>query len=109
MSGIPADPFGRSRLPATFDRAGRVQLVHECASALLRGELPGIEARLFLASALLSWLEHGGRLERDYLQTASPRGSKATAAVLARRHRDERQDLAAGGTVQAGHEQEPRT
>ena len=61
MSGIPADPFGRSRLPATFDRAGRVQLVHECASALLRGELPGIEARLFLASGFESRRGIGAR------------------------------------------------
>jgi len=72
-SSLPADPFGRSRLPATFDRAGRVALLAECAEALLRGELPRAEARLFLASALRGWLRNGGRLgalERDTIEQA---------------------------------------
>ena len=115
MSGIPADPFGRSRLPATFDRAGRVALLAECAEALLRGELPRAEARLFLASALRGWLRNGGRLgalERDFLQVSAPRRSTHTASVLWHRMCDDGSTCRAtadepGATMTPEHEQEP--
>lgn len=82
---LPADPFGRSRLPAGFDRASRVRLIAEAAEALLAGQLPHPAARLFLAGALVAWLRDGGRigaLERDYLKVAAPRRSTATPARL---------------------------
>lgn len=84
-SSLPADPFGRSRLPATFDRAGRVALLAECADALLAGRLPSVSARMFVGSALSSWISEGGRigaLERDFLRVAAPPRSTATPARL---------------------------
>lgn len=82
------DPFGRAKVPRSTSRAGRVSLVAEVARALLEGRLPPAESRLFVAGALLAWLEHGGRvgsLERDHLRTAPPRSSTVTAAELWRR------------------------
>ncbi len=86
MSQAPLhDPFGRARLPATFDRAGRVAPLAEAADALLAGRLPSTEARLFLAGALAGWLAEGGRLgalERDFLHVAAPARSTHTPARL---------------------------
>ncbi len=85
---MPHDPFGRSALPPTFDREGRVRLIAEAAQALIAGALPAAPARLFVAGALLAWLRDGGRvgaLERDYLKVAAPRSSKHTASELWRR------------------------
>lgn len=60
--------LGPGRAPAAFDRAGRIKLLGEAARALQRGELPESDAAIFLSGALLSWLELGGSLERDYLK-----------------------------------------
>ena len=54
------DPFGRSRLPGDFTREGRVKLLAEAFASLLAGELPHPEARMFLASAGMAWLQRGG-------------------------------------------------
>ncbi len=87
-SATPADPFGRAGLPADFSRADRVRLIAECADALVRGELPSVEARLFLGGAIAAWLARGGRvgdLERHYLRIAAPRSSRHTPSELWRR------------------------
>lgn len=82
---IPHDPFGRSSLPAGFDRAERVRLIAEAAAALLRGELPAPAARLFLAGALSAWLREGtrcGSLERDFLRVTPRERSTLTPQRL---------------------------
>jgi hypothetical protein len=66
---------------ADFNRPHRVKLLGEAAQALLRGELPAVEARLFLGGALASWLERGGKLEKDYLRVVKPK-SHVTPAVV---------------------------
>jgi hypothetical protein len=89
------DPFGRSRLPDDFSREGRVALLKEGFEALMRGELPSLEARLFLAGGGVSWLSEGGDLARDYWRVSAPRGSHRRPEVLAREldvMGDERQD-----------------
>lgn len=81
----PHDPFNRSRLPATFDREGRVRLLGEAALDLLEGRMPSTEARMFLGGALLSWLQSAGALgalERDFLQVAAPHRSTMTPGRL---------------------------
>jgi hypothetical protein len=78
------DPFGRtSRPPADLERADRVRLVGQAAQALLRGELPEPAARLFVAGAVLAWLNGDGRdLVRDYLRLRAPNGSRATPQAI---------------------------
>lgn len=88
------DAFG-SRPPAALSRRERVRLLGEAAQALMRGELPDVEARLFLAGGLSSWLAQGGDLLREYWQVKSSRGSHLTApAVWQSLHRDEGDDSA---------------
>jgi hypothetical protein len=82
---LPADLFGRSRLPADFSREGRVRLIAEAAAALLDGRLPDAPARLFLGGALQAWLREGGRcgaLERDYLRVTQRERSRLTPQRL---------------------------
>lgn len=90
------DPFNRSRLPADFSREGRVALLKEAFQALMRGELPPPEARLFLAGGGSAWLAEGGDLVRDFWRVAAPRGSHRRPEVVARELGgligDERQD-----------------
>ena len=53
-------------------------MVAEVAEALQAGRLPAsAEARMFVASAILSYLQSGGSLERDHLRISAPRGSHA--------------------------------
>lgn len=78
------DPFDRSRLPADFSREGRVKLLKEAFSALLRGQMPSVEARMFLAGGGAAWLEEGGDIARDFWRVAAPRGSHRRPEVLAR-------------------------
>lgn len=103
---LPADPFGRSRLPGDFTREGRVRLIAEAARALLDGRLPSAEARLFLAGAIAAWLEAGGRcgsLERDYLRvTGRPRSRLTPQRLLARCERTATDDDEPG-TVEPDH------
>ena len=80
---LPADPFGR--LPATFDREGRVLLIAEVARALLEGRPVDPEAAAYVGSALMGWLEQGGRvgsLEREYLKTCGKARSRNTPARI---------------------------
>ncbi len=79
------DPFGRSRLPASFDREGRVRLLGEIFTDLLEGRMPSVEGRMLLGSAGSSWLEIGGNLERDHLRVTAPHRSTLTPARLWRR------------------------
>lgn len=82
---LPADPFGRSALPAGFSREGRVRLIAEAAEALLDGRLPSAPARLFVAGALQAWLREGGRcgaLEKDYLRVTQRERSRLTPQRL---------------------------
>lgn len=99
-SATPADPFGRAGLPADFSRADRVRLLAEAADALVRGELPSVEARLFLGGAIAAWLARGGRvgsLERDYLRVTQVERSRLTPQrLLARCARTTTGDGAAG-------------
>jgi hypothetical protein len=88
------EAWGQSRAPAGLDRAGRVVLLGRAAQALLRGELPDDESRLFLGSAIAEWLQHGGDLSRDFFQVVKPK-SRHTASYLWRMstvHPDERHD-----------------
>ena len=78
------DPFGRNRLPPDFDRERRIALLGESASALLAGELPSIEERMFLGGALHAWLSLGGSLERDFLRVVKPKSHHTPARVWAR-------------------------
>ena len=75
------DPFGRARLPGDFSREGRVALLGEAFSALLGGELPSPEARMFLASAGIAWLQRGGSLERDFLRVTKPKSHHTPAHI----------------------------
>ena len=79
---LPLDPFGRSRLPADFSRAGRIALLGQACDDLLAGRPLSAEARMFLGSALAGWLSSGGSLERDYLRVRGPAGSHKTPAAV---------------------------
>jgi hypothetical protein len=82
---LPADPFGRARVPRTTTRAGRVALLQELADALLEGRLPSAEARCWFGATVQGWLEGpGGELD-DALGIRAPRGSHHTPQALARR------------------------
>ncbi|MGE0583466.1 MAG: hypothetical protein AB7P31_15190 [Steroidobacteraceae bacterium] len=83
--------LGGARAPRALDRAGRVQLLKECADALLSGRAPSPEASAFLGAAIAGWLARGGSLERRYLRVAQ-RGSHLTAQRLAALIDDERRD-----------------
>lgn len=78
------DPFGRSSLPPDFSREGRVKLLKEAFAALLRGQMPSVEARMFLAGGGAAWLEEGGDIARDFWRVAAPRGSHRRPEVVAR-------------------------
>lgn len=75
------DPFGRSRLPGDFSREGRVKLLAGAFEALMRGEMPSPEARMFLASAGMAWLQRGGSLERDFLRVTKPKSHHTPAHI----------------------------
>src|SRR5438552_14281770 len=80
-----------ARPPAALNRAGRIRLIGEAATALLQDEMPRAEARLFLAGALLAWLTNGGNLERDFFRIVRPK-SHVTPPVIWRQiraHQDE--------------------
>lgn len=84
MRVLPHDPFGRTaRLPLD-DRERRVALIGRAAQALLAGEMPDVEARLFLGGALTGWLEGGGSLERDYLRVVKPKSHVTPRAIWKR-------------------------
>lgn len=51
------DPFNRARLPAKFDRAGRIELIGRAAQYMFAGRLPGQGAAIILASTLLAWVQ----------------------------------------------------
>lgn len=70
------------------ERARRVHLLGTAFDALLAGQLPPADARLFLAGAGRAWLEQGGRLE-DYLKVVAPKGSHLNPKNIWRRLRDE--------------------
>lgn len=76
------DPFNRSRLPGDFSREGRVALIGEFFLAIQEGREPSAEARIFVTSGALSWLESGGDLLRDYWKVKAPAGSHHTPTVL---------------------------
>ena len=78
------DPFNRSRLPQDFSREGRVALLGAAFEALMRGELPSPEARMFLASAGLAWLARGGDLQRDYLRVVKAQSHNTPARIWQR-------------------------
>lgn len=82
MRNPPPDLFGRVNPPPELqtgikdpERARRVRLLAECFEALLRGELPSLESRLFVASGGLAWLELGGSLDGDHWRVRAPNGS----------------------------------
>lgn len=78
------DPFNRNRLPTDFSREGRVMLLKQAFAALLRGEMPSMEARMFLAGGGAAWLEEGGDIARDFWRVTAPRGSHRRPEVVAR-------------------------
>lgn len=107
-AGLCADELARAmgggELPATATREGRVQLLAEAADALVAGRTPSRESALFLAAGVLSWLEHGGDLARDFWRVTRPKSHHTPQffyrQLMARRvHRDERQSVLGGFTV----------
>jgi hypothetical protein len=78
-----------ARPPAGFTREDRVRLIGEAAEALLAGRMPEPAARVFLAGALVAWLENSGDLARDFLRVTKPKSHRTPAAIW-RAHRDER-------------------
>lgn len=77
------DPFGRTRLPGDFSRAGRVALLAEVFRCLIDGTQPSREAAMFCGAGGLAWLQAGGRLgalERDFWRVSAPWRSTATPA-----------------------------
>ena len=98
------------RAPRRYDRAGRVSLLAECAEALLAGREPSREAALFLAGGVLSWLQQGGDLTREYWGVVGPAGSHRTPAHVWRELQNDsssrgEQALDHGGTL--GDESSP--
>jgi hypothetical protein len=79
---LPLDPFGRTAAPAGFTREDRVRLIGAAAEALLHGRLPDPPARLFLAGAIIGWLQRGGSLEGDFFRVTAPAGSHLTPSKL---------------------------
>lgn len=80
------DPFGRTRAPRGLTREGRVALLLEAFEALLAGQLPELEARLFLAGGGLAWLSEGrrvGSLERDFWRVSPEAGCTVTPRDIA--------------------------
>ena len=75
--------YGRSRQSRTQTREGRIALLGEVGEALLAGRLPSREAALFLGSALMAWLAHGGNFERDFLEVRKPKSHNTVARVWA--------------------------
>ena len=77
------------------DRARHVRQIGEVAKALLDGRLPSRSAALFVGGALLSWLENGGDLCREYLNVVKPKSHRTPAAIWQEinLHQDEEVDL----------------
>lgn len=69
------------RAPRALSRAGRVELLAECARKLLRSK---DEASLFTGAVLLSWLEQGGPFER-HARVGAPSGSHRRHSEIYRR------------------------
>ena len=89
-----------AQAPGVLDRRGRIRLIGEGAKALLDGRLPGRESALFIGGALLSWLQTGGSLERDFLRVVKAK-SHHTPDVLWRFISDERQATDGSATMAA--------
>jgi len=79
------DLLGRAQLPALLGREGRVALIGQLAQQLLAGTVPDRSAAAFVGGALLAWLEHGGDLERTFLQVSAKAGSHDTPSMLWKR------------------------
>lgn len=103
MSNPPHDPFDRCSpgFVPKYSREDRVRLLGELADAVLAGEPPPRNALIFLATALSSWLQDGGSLTRDFLQTAGAQGCTVTEAHLWRRMQSE---PAGKGSSRRAHE-----
>lgn len=88
-----AAAWSPAKVPATFDRAGRVRLLGEFAEAALSGREPSRESLIFIAGAISAWLSRGGSLERDFLKVTKPKSHHTPAAIWQEihAHQDERQ------------------
>jgi len=86
---------------ALGDRARRVRLIDKVGQALLRGEMPERGAALFVGGALLSWLENGGDLARDYLKVIKPKSHRTPSVIWQeiRAHQDEEVDPGPADTL----------
>lgn len=89
---LPPDPFGRTCttfVAAEAEREHRIALCAAFANAVIEGHEPPREAQIFVASAVAAWLAaegaRRGDLERRYLRTHAPSGSRHTAQALARK------------------------
>lgn len=89
VAPVTVNPLAQP-VPLATSRAGRVRLLLEFVRSVDADPAPSASA-LFLAAAIREWLTHGGRLERDYLRVAAPRGSHHQPHVLASFIDDERQ------------------
>lgn len=79
--------WGQSKVPGAvadlgLTRADRVALLGRAAQALIDGRMPDDASRLFLAGGLVSWLQQGGSLTKDYWRVCGPQGSNHTEAVI---------------------------
>jgi hypothetical protein len=94
------DPFGRvpdtlrepTREELEAERLRRVALLDEYVQAKRERRAPSVEAEAFVVAGIEAMLLHGGDVSRDYWRVKPRRGSKRTAAKLAkeiRRHRDD--------------------
>lgn len=88
------DPFGRARPPDDFSTDGRVRLLGQAFTALMRGEMPSPQARIFLAAGGMAWLREGGDLTRDFWRVVTPKSHRTAARIwqeVGEPHPDERQ------------------
>lgn len=67
---------------STEDRRQRVRWLREAAACLLDGRPVPRDAALYLGGAVSAWLARGGRLDRDFLRVAAPRGSHSTPQAI---------------------------
>ena len=98
MSGRPKflpDEFTSTpKAPVSLgvEREDRVRLIGECAKSLIEGKLPPTPARLFVAGALLSWLEGGGDLAKDYLRVVKAKSRRTASAIWRELHHSDEAD-----------------
>jgi hypothetical protein len=82
-------------LTRELTREGRVELIGEAARVLIETRT---KAGLFAGGALLTWLERGGDLARDYFKVTKPKSHRTARAIWRelQAHPDESQEAEGG-------------